>query len=469
MKSDQSMPLGFSAKLDIDIVSDQDYLHEFKRGYTGFEKTDMYFGEDFGRGLDDYNDPIRVNRLNLNRRWSKYSLNAEARWYDDVITRRQKDTDPTLQKLPLVELNASKYPILKSPFYFDLDSEYTHFYRIDGTKGHREDVHPRVYLPLRYRYYFTFEPSFGWRQTAWHIDKYQDPSPERDRTLYREIYDIKSDLSTEIYNVYSLNGKGLKLIKHAVRPQIVYDYIPDQDQEKYPNYFDSLDRIGRKNLLTYSLTNTFTSRSIKHTVEKGEHQVGKIDKPIEKKERPQEEEIEKPPSYKYRQFFRFKLEQSYDINKANEDDPEPFSLIKGELGITPIEYFSMNADAKWSQYENQFQSHNVAVNISDKRGDKLSVEHRYRRDSIESIYTDFILRISDRLSAYTDYEYNILKEEEIKFGLGLLYQGQCWAIELSYTDEENDRRYELMLNLYGIGGFGTKFREEAWESLSGAD
>jgi len=367
-----------------------------------------------------------------------------------------------------VELNASKQPILKSPFYFDLDSEYTHFYRRDGKKGHREDVHPRLYLPLRYGYYFTFEPSFGVRQTAWHI--YEDSSPETDRTLHRGIYDIKSDLSTEIYNVYSLNGKGIKLIKHSVRPQIIYDYIPDQEleQKKYP-YFDSLDRIGRKNLLTYSITNTFTSRSIKHTKEKDNLQVGKIDKPIEKREKPQEEEIEKPPSYNYRQFCRFKLEQSYDINKANEDNPEPFSLIKGELGIVPVEYLSMNANAQWSQYEDQFQSHNVKVNISDKRGDKLSVERRYTRDSIFSIYTDLLLRISDRLSAYTDYEYNILDDERIGFGLGFLYQAQCWSIGLSYTFEDNDRRYALMINLFGFGGFGTKFRGEEWETLFGAD
>ncbi len=472
MKSDQSMPFGFSAKLDIDIVSDQDYLHEFKHGYTGYNKTYRYFEKNFGRGLDDYNDPVRVNRLNLNRRWSNYSLNAEARWYDDVITRRQKETDPTLQKLPLVGLNASKHPILKSPLYFDLDSEYTHFYRIDGTKGHREDVHPRFYLPLRYSYYFTFEPSFGVRQTAWHI--YEDTSTETNRTPHREIYDIKSDLSTEIYNVYSLKGKGIELIKHSVRPQIVYDYIPDQDQDKYL-LFDSSDQIERKNLLTYSLTNTFTLKSIKDTKEKDNLQAGKIDKPIEKKERPREEKIEKPPSYNYRQFCRFNLTQSYDINKANEDDPEPFSPIKGELGIEPIEYLSMNADAEWSKYEDQFQSHNIAVNISDKRGDKLSVEHRYKRDSItwsktiESVYTDFLLKISDRLSAYTDYEYNILEEKEIKFGLGLLYQSQCWSIELSFTDEEDDRRYALMVNLYGLGGFGTKFGEEAWETLFGAD
>jgi LPS-assembly protein len=452
MKNDQSMPFGFSAKLDLDIVSDQDYLHEFKDGYTGFDKTDKYFQKNFGRGFDDYNDPIRVNRLNLNRGWSNYSLNTEARWYDDVINRRQNDTNTQLHKLPFAEFNGSKQRILKSPFYFDLDSEYVRFYKEESMRGHRVDALPRLYMPLRFKNYFTLEPSFGWRHTAWYVDKYQDPSIETNKTLYREIYDIKLDLSSGIYNVYSLKENGIERIRHAVRPQIVYEFIPDQKQDEYPS-FDGLDRIGEKSLLTYSITNTFTSRSRKHTVEQG---------------RRQEDEYA-VPSYTYNDFLRFKLEQSYDINKANENDPEPFSPVYGELQLVPARYISLQADANWSQYENHTISHNVAANISDKRGDKLSVEHRYTRDSIESIYTDFLLRISGRLSTYTDYEYNILEEERIKFGLGFLYEAQCWSIELSYTDEENDRRYALMVNLYGLGGSGTKLRAEKGETLFGGD
>jgi LPS-assembly protein len=452
MKNDQSMPFGFSAKLDLDIVSDQDYLHEFKDGYTGFDKTDKYFQKNFGRGFDDYNDPIRVNRLNLNRGWSNYSLNTEARWYDDVINRRQNDTNTQLHKLPFAEFNGSKQRILKSPFYFDLDSEYVRFYKEESMRGHRVDALPRLYMPLRFKNYFTLEPSFGWRHTAWYVDKYQDPSIETNKTLYREIYDIKLDLSSGIYNVYSLKENGIERIRHAVRPQIVYEFIPDQKQDEYPS-FDGLDRIGEKNLITYSITNTFTSRSRKHTVEQG---------------RRQEDEYA-VPSYTYNDFLRFKLEQSYDINKANENDPEPFSPVYGELQLVPARYISLQADANWSQYENHTISHNVAANISDKRGDKLTVEHRYTRDSIESIYTDFLLRISGRLSTYTDYEYNILEEERIKFGLGFLYEAQCWSIELSYTDEENDRRYALMVNLYGLGGSGTELGEEKVETLFGRD
>jgi LPS-assembly protein len=437
MKHDQALSHGFSAKLDIDFVSDQDYLAEFRSGYTGFDETRDYFYETFGRDMDGYDNPVRLNRLNLNRNWAAYSLNAELRWYDNVINRRRDGTDTTLQNLPIIEFNGARQQLLTSPFYFDLDSEYTYFYREDGPTGQRIDAHPRIYLPYNLNNYFTIEPSIGLRGTVWHLDK-EEFSSSDEKTLYRGIYDTKLDLFSEVYRIYPGLGDYFDRIKHTVRPQIIHDFIPQLNQDKYPS-FDELDRITKQNLVTYSITNTFTSRS--KTYEQN------LDSSLK-------EEISSPVSYSYNQFLRFKLQQSYDINKEKEDDPEPFSPIFGELDITPVRYFSIDADASWSHYDRRFRTHNVAATFWDKRGDRLFVEHRYSVNSVESIYTDFLFKVSDELSVFTDYERNLLNEKDIKFGLGFLYQTQCWSLNFHYIDEENDRRYEFMINLFGIGAFG---------------
>ncbi|MDP3284434.1 MAG: LPS assembly protein LptD, partial [Desulfobacterales bacterium] len=137
MKNDQKMPFGFNSKVDLDVVSDQDYLHEFRDGYNGFDSTESYFNKYFGREIDNYDDPVRINRLNLSKNWSSFTLNAETRWYDNVINRRWSDTDNTLHKLPVIEFDGAKQQVSGTPFYADLDSEYTNFYRQDGTSGHR--------------------------------------------------------------------------------------------------------------------------------------------------------------------------------------------------------------------------------------------------------------------------------------------------------------------------------------------
>ncbi|MCK4728881.1 MAG: LPS-assembly protein LptD, partial [Desulfobacterales bacterium] len=88
MKNDQDLPAGFKAKLDVDVVSDQDYLREFDTGYSGYEHCDTYFLEEFGRELDDETETVRLNQLNLSRGWDQYSLNVDFRWYDNVIIRK---------------------------------------------------------------------------------------------------------------------------------------------------------------------------------------------------------------------------------------------------------------------------------------------------------------------------------------------------------------------------------------------
>ena len=442
MKHDQALSHGFFARLDIDFVSDQDYYHEFKGGYTGFDEAEKYYIKEFGRGFDAYDDPVRLNRFNVNRSWPLYSLNAELRWNDDVIKRRQEETDTTLQRLPLITFNGSKQKISTSPFYFDLASQYTYFYSEDGPRHHRTDIYPRFYLPYRFKNYLTIEPSVGLRETVWHFDKQEYRSSDK-KTLTREQYDIKVDLFSEVYHVFNIEGKRVERIKHTIRPNIIYDYIPEKDQSELPS-LDGIDRIARNNLITYSLTNTLTSKSKKIT---GQKSVGPTDTPKG------DADVE-PPSYAYNEFFRFKLQQTYDINKEKEDDPEPFSPIRGELELYPARYFSIKANADWSHYDSNFRSRSVVASFWDMRGDKLFVDYRYQRDASETVYTNLGLKISDRLSVRGEYERNIFDGKNLKYGFGFLYETQCWSFDSNLTKEGDDLRFNFMIRLHGIGGIG---------------
>lgn len=452
MSHHQAMPMDFFAKLDLDIVSDQDYLKEFEGGKTGFNETENYFNKNFGWELDDYNDYVRTNRLSLNRSWDKYSLSVETLWYDNVINRQWEDKDTTLQKLPLIVFDGSRQQVFKSPFYFNLDSEYTYFYSDDGQRGHRADLYPRLYLPYRFKNYFSFEPSAGVRETGWYMDRKEtgeDYLPEDKKRFSRQIYDIKLDLSSEIYKVYDSSIFGTSGIKHSVTPQVIYEYIPDQDQEGFPDFdVDSIDRIEKNNQITYSITNTFTSRSKESVLKTDKNHKTEHDEPI---------------AYNYRQSLWFKLEQSYDIYEAGEDDPQnwgnqtdqrPFSPVKGELEFCPVKYLSFEGDAQWCTYDDEFSSYNAKMGLSDNREDRLSVEYRYTKDSIKSIVADFSLKITDSLTASGGYERNILDDKRIKTSVGLKYQAQCWSVGIRCRDEPDDRKYEFSISLYGLGGIG---------------
>jgi LPS-assembly protein len=434
----QGLPLDFYAKVNLDIVSDQDYLREFKYGLTGFFDTEKYFNKNFNRVFEDYADPVRTNKLNLNRNWDRYSLNLEMLWFDNIINRRFSDTDTTLQKMPFIGFDGAKQKILASPFYFDLDSEYTYFYREDGDKSHRADIHARVYVPYQYKNYFVFEPSIGLRETIWNVDPENETAGDDDR-FNRQIYDIKLDLTSEISKIFDVNIATIDRIKHNILSEISYDYIPDQDQGDLPQ-FDALARIDEQSLLTYSITNIFTRRSLK-----------------------QQKGSDDSPNYDYRQFARLEIGQSYDINEARDDTADgipdnkrrPFSPLKGDLDLILGRYLTVDADAKWDVYDDKFTSKNAAVTVRDKRGDSLSTEYRFTENETESIYFNIRLKVSDKFTTYGEYEKNIFDDQRIDTIVGILYESQCWSLELRYIDEPEDRKYQFSINLLGLGGFGT--------------
>ena len=446
-KSDQELPAGFRTKLDMDLVSDQDYLREFRDGYSDFDNTNDYFEEEFGRDLDDYTDTVRLNQLNLNRNWDQYSLNADLRWYDDVIARKNNDPDTTLQRLPHVQFDGSKQQLFLSPFYFDLESSYDYFWRDYGTKGHRAYLHPRLYYPLRIFKYFDFEPSIGLRETLWHVEEFENEAPKKeDELLTREAYDLKADLSTEFWKTFHVKGKSIDRIRHSIKPQVVYDYISVPEDEDYP-FFEGIDRMQEENLVTYSITNYFTARSIKRPARDIETQIGSSNEPV-------------IPLYRYRDVCRIKFSQSYDIEEARRDDGvghrRPFSDIKGELEFRPYGCLDVDGDMSWSPYDSEIKTYNTTLTLCDRRGDRASVDYIYSRGERESILANALLRLFHPLSVYGEHERNIRDGQDVKTVVGFKYEPQCWSLDFSYTDDRamDTQKYFVEVSLYGLGEFG---------------
>jgi LPS-assembly protein len=458
MKHDQELPFGFNGLLDIDWVSDQDYLTEFKDNIGGFNDTENYFFRTYGRGLDDYNDQTRTNEVQISKVWSAFDFNAAAIWNDNVTARKFEDTNDTLQRLPLITFNGAKQQILESPIYFDLTSSYNYFYREDGDKGGRLYVYPRAYLPLRVKNYFSIEPSVGFSETVYHMnwddtalgsnpdseDPDSDPTPGPDRdsdTFHREIYDFKVDLVTEFYRVFDTKTKNFERMKHVIVPKVTYRYIPDIDQDDLPE-FTGIDRIGEENLITYSLTNTVVGKS-KSRVKAGTRRDSESGPPVD--------------DYNYRRLFRFYLEQSYDIVEEGEEDGEPFTPIYAELFFSPYNWFFLQADARWDVYDGDFIDHNIAGRITDRRGDSLFVEHRFRRDSSETIYSDLLLNLTHNFWGYAEYERDLENSENVLIGGGLKYTASCWSLAVGYKDEEQEEKIFFEISLRGIGQLGQRY------------
>jgi LPS-assembly protein len=439
MKHDQELWYGFNAKLDVDYVSDMDYLRTFGDGYAGFDSTNLAFAKMFGRDLDEETDDIRENSLLISKNWRSYGLNIEALWYDNIQARQLDLKDTTLQTLPAIEFFAARQKIVENfGLYYEMDSEFRSFYRQDTTAtkvtGRRADVHPVFYYPMKLGKAFSFEPYTGVRGTVWDTDDFTDSDGDDSDIRTRGLYEMGMDLSTTLSRVFTLNTDFAEKIQHKIVPMLEYDYIPDVDQEDLPD-FDSIDDISEQNIITWSLSNTFTSRRT-ITDENGEE------------------------SRIYKELLWFELSQGYDIRYEQDgedaaDDPWQDLTLKYELN--PIDYFSSNGTIALDPNNGHFTKIQVGGTVSDNRGDSINLSYRYATDSSHTWQTTIRTNlVPDVLQAFYSLETDIEDKKTVETGAGISINQPCWGLNLAYKDESADKSFAFMVILKGIGEFGTK-------------
>jgi LPS-assembly protein len=230
------------------------------------------------------------------------------------------------------------------------------------------------------------------------------------------------------------------------------------DQEKYPE-FDDLDRIKPRNLITYGLVNTFTYRRVQSAT------AGPDNQPSGQR-------------YDYRQFGRFKLQQSYDIREQRADDASdyangleqrPFSPIRAELEFFPGRYVSLTADTEWNPYDSAFLTHNLGAGLEDKRGDRFTIDYHYQKNTQkalddgtivddrieqETVSATALVKVTEQIFLDGAYARNIEDSQTTLTQIGILYKRQCWSLRAAYEEDEEDRRFGFSVQLHGLGGYG---------------
>ncbi|MCG8553395.1 MAG: LPS assembly protein LptD [Desulfobacterales bacterium] len=439
MKHDQELWYGFNAKLDIDYVSDMDYLRTFGDGYAGFDSTDHAFEKMFGRDLDSTTDYTRENSLLISKHWFSYGLNIEALWYDDIEARQTDTEDTTLQTLPSVEFFAARQKVAEHfGLYYKMDSEFKSFYRQDTTatevNGRRADIHPVFYYPIKFGKAFFLEPYAGVRGTLWDTENFTDSDGDDSDTRTRGLYEMGLDLSTTLSRVFTLNTDFAEKIEHKVVPRLEYDYIPFVDQEDLPD-FDSIDEISEENIITWSLTNTFTSRKT-ITDENGNE------------------------SRIYKELFWFKLSQGYDIRYEQDGDDaadDPWQDLTLKYELNPMRYLKSNGTIAFDPNTSHFTKIQVGGTVSDNRGDSINLSYRYSTEYSHTWKTKISTNlVPDVLKAYYSVETDLEDKKTVQTGAGIAINQPCWGLNLGFKDKSADKSFAFMVILKGIGGFGTQ-------------
>lgn len=459
----------WNLKIDLDLVSDQDYLREFSRGYSGFNKSRRDFLQYFGRDIEDSDSNLRVNRALIGRNWGdvgfqglvEYNQNLEY-GSNNKLAGKDRANDPTLQRLPELNLHLYQTQLASTPMTVEGSSQLASFMREYGTRGSRFDIRPVIGLPLHFEF-GSIIPKAGLRSTSYFVQRFEGDDADvntDDSTQSRFLPDFSTTAYTEFSRIFTLNDEDvvsreeekptwLKL-KHAVQPRLEYAYVPDHDQGKYP-YFDETDRIEEKNELTYSITNVFTTKT------------GKWQPNPDK-------QGEAGLQLDFFEMARLRFEQAYSIREASRGHStstyprRPFSDVLTDLTTRLSPWLYLSNKTWFSPYESQITEHEHSLHAyydnllyATFSLDFLEEIDEYMRQEQERQRIASFggsVAINQQWSAAVLYRVDWEASTDLEKRLTLRYDHQCFSAETSWSQTDEDSRFEFRVILAQLGSLG---------------
>lgn len=412
-------------RTDIKKVSDRWYFKDFTSGnyYLDNFSTDpnqkfrrvSFVGDESLGSLD--------STVRMVKNWPLYNLTALVRSTDDFA---KASNDTTLQKYPEITLVAIKRPVYNTPLYVEFAASYNYLYRSEGQKGHMYDFQPVISLPFSLSDYVRITPKIKLNGTYW--DRDDNPNYSFSKRGSRFIYDMETNLVTDLHRIYEINTLSIGKIKHNIRPEITYSYIPDVSQNDLPDFTAN---ILKRQILTYSLTNTLLAST-----------------------------MEREGKRSYHEILRFKLSQTYDINEAIREEnvssksKRPFGDINMELDFHPFRYISFSARNLFNVNSGEWKQTNYDMKLSDWRGDSATLGYRYTQSALEEINLSLQAVITKSFDLTYLLRRNELEKKTLENTYGITYKKQCWSIEVKYSETEDDKRYTVAFSLFGFGKVG---------------
>ncbi|NLX18985.1 MAG: LPS-assembly protein LptD, partial [Desulfobulbus sp.] len=304
-KADQDIG-SWTTRLDLDLVSDLDYLREFDIGSTGFSISQEKFSDAFGRGFIDKTNKYRENTVATLRSWENgTSLLGEAMIINDVSEQIYTDNNPSKAwTLPsLTYSGVLPVTFLNGPD-FVWNTNYTNFWRDKGVNAQRIDISPALSTGIPISPYLEAVISGGFRTTSYLIDANGADEWEGKDSENRFLSHFSSELGTTLMRDFAVSLSGGNSLNHTLRPFVGYGHTSIPDRKTLPQ-FDMTDDLEEENAVYFGINNFFSIAGEKNG-----------------------REFE-------REYAFLKAKQGYDLR--NEKSNEPLTPVIVETGFYPLQ------------------------------------------------------------------------------------------------------------------------------------
>jgi LPS-assembly protein len=417
-RTDQDWVMGLVARLDTDIVSDPDYLKEFKGDRTTSDlRPDL--ADESGRPVDDIHSPTRRSAIRLSRDLENSTFQVETSFHQLQQEPRSGVTTPEslagFDFLLLPETD-SDFPLALS-FHTDYDRVWKH----SGQNGNISTFTPELTCPVWLGSHWEFDPTVSFTRTT----QWLDNNPDHKSI---DAYEINGVFSTALEKCFDINGKQIKRIKHKISPSLSYKYLSNKDNRKNPlNLFNEIEEEGEINQVIFSINNFIDARR-----------------------------EDKDGNISYSQIGTLALIQPYDVAAGRSHSPGPFAPLIFDMSITTMPGLDLDAELQYDHYSKDIISADTGLEVKVKRSgmkkDEYRVDYLYEKDQARSLNFSIDINLVHGFSAGTALKKDLMAEKTIKKSLWIEYMSQCWSIGIITEELDSSESFMVTFNLLGLGG-----------------
>jgi LPS-assembly protein len=483
LRKDESRAVGDRTIADQDIPKNRwsvvaEHRHASPAGWKSYSDITAFSDDLFLREIDSQvvdsprerelrSSRYASSRFGFLRDWRDVSVRGDWAFHQDFI---QPDKT-TLQKTPQLLLRG-RHIWGESPVELRWRAEGVNYLRKQGADGLRLDLRPELYVPFQLYPYLLGSFDLALRETAYHL--YQNEGVF-DRNHSRELVETRARLGTSLGRVYSLDGPYLAKLKHAVEPEISYLFVPRVRDREIP-IFDGTDRINRRNLVTFSLTNRFWGKFVQVPVGLAPERDVEL--------------VNAATVGDIREVGSLRMALSYDVDRERNGG-DSLSDLDLNLRVLPLDYLGVGLDTGLNPGPWQVSQAAVLFSIVDPRPlrrrvldrdfmrpNHLDLSYRFiRRDSLaeladnanlatlsderlinRDVLGEFGVRtlfhLTDHLLLTYDAAYNARdgRFTSNRGGIKILSQCECWSLSFSVSRKTNPDKtsFKFTFDLLGL-------------------
>ena len=401
-------------KADIKIVSDSQSVKDFDGDMKGLEDAALEAKLFQGWNLDNL------------------SFNVEGIYYQSLVSQFPKDkNNDVTHKLPEFRAVLQPTHFLSDFLNVSFQGSYVNFVseskdfidknnngRFDPTidrikKARRVDIFPEISIPLKYKRFFEFVPTLGYRQTEWWL-------PVGEAHKRRQIFDIKPILRTTFGRIFGYGEHRITKMKHVIEPSITYHYTPFVRRDSSLPGLDAIDEIDLSHDITWGLENRFIFK------------------------------VKQDDTYKYFDSIRLGFSQRYDVEIAKgAKSGLPFGPINGVFSVN-LPKLRLGTEMDMPVYgSNRFERVATGFEYSDPFQNIYTLKHTYSfKEDFNSMNGSIKLGFMKALKLYAGFNYSFDEDiflEKI-YKVTFFPKTKCWALNAVFRDRL-DQGFSFNVNI----------------------